>query len=157
MSPDQVIKRVAELGITISRRTLNNYEKWGLISPVTFRNSRKAIYPEIVVVEVAAAWLFLRRIPRPEIKYVALLRTLFYSPVNDIKDHLQNHPEHKALVLSDYFKFFKPNKKDLAKLASRIISDFTNNPIGFNIEKHLTDFHCKLVKDLDAYAELLDY
>jgi hypothetical protein len=59
MTPNEVIEKLSNMGISISRKTLYNYEKWGLISEPVFRNSRNTDYPNIVIEEVYAAWKLL--------------------------------------------------------------------------------------------------
>jgi len=53
MSPNEIIVSLAGQGIKLSRKTLYNYEKRGLISPAYFRNSRSAEYPKEVVQQAA--------------------------------------------------------------------------------------------------------
>ena len=47
MGPDELVKKLKELGIrNISRKTLYNWEKAGLIPEATFRNSRTTEYSD---------------------------------------------------------------------------------------------------------------
>lgn len=46
LEPDEVIAKLNEAGIHISRKTLYNWEQWGLIPGATFRNSRRTEYPD---------------------------------------------------------------------------------------------------------------
>ncbi len=46
LEPDEVIEKLKETGINISRKTLYNWEQWGLIPQAVFRNSRRTEYPE---------------------------------------------------------------------------------------------------------------
>lgn len=59
MTPDEVIGRLSKIEVNVSRKTLYNYEKWGLVSEPTFRNSRNTNYPACVVDEAYAAWTLL--------------------------------------------------------------------------------------------------
>lgn len=60
MTPNEVIEKLNKLyGITVSRKTLYNWEKWGLIPEPTFRNSRVTEYPEDIVFEAFAAYYLL--------------------------------------------------------------------------------------------------
>lgn len=66
MKPDEVIKRLAELGITIDRRTLSRYVKWKLVTPPEYRSGGKGVgpivdYPEHAVAEAAAAAELMQR------------------------------------------------------------------------------------------------
>lgn len=45
LGPDEVIAKLKEVGINISRKTIYNWEQWGLIPEATFRNSRQTDYP----------------------------------------------------------------------------------------------------------------
>ena len=45
VSPDEILQLVKNKDVVISRRTLNNYEKWGLIPAPIFRDSRTTDYP----------------------------------------------------------------------------------------------------------------
>lgn len=45
VKPDEVIKRVAEWGIKIDRRTLTNYVKWGLVTPPEYRSGGRGVGP----------------------------------------------------------------------------------------------------------------
>lgn len=59
ISPDEVVEKLKEIGISISRKTLYNWEKWGLIPEPLFRNSRTTDYPNETPAEAYAAWFFL--------------------------------------------------------------------------------------------------
>lgn len=59
MTPDKVIEVLKKIGINISRKTLYNYEKWGIVSKPVFRNSRSTEYLNRVVMEAFAAWKLL--------------------------------------------------------------------------------------------------
>jgi hypothetical protein len=64
MTPDEVISKLKELGVSISRQTLRNYGKWGLI-PEPKRGSkgkgrgRYTDYPDEAVAEAFASWMLL--------------------------------------------------------------------------------------------------
>ncbi len=60
MNPDNIIDILKKMGINISRKTLYNYEQWGLISAPIFRNSRNTDYPNCVIEEAFATWRLLR-------------------------------------------------------------------------------------------------
>ncbi len=60
MNPDQVLEGLAKLGVDLTRRTLLNYEKWGLIPKATRGGGgpggRFSLYPEGTIEEAYAAW-----------------------------------------------------------------------------------------------------
>ena len=60
MKPDDVIKRLSDLGVTIGRMTLSRYVNSELITPPDRRHGGKGVgpivdYPEYAIVEAAAA------------------------------------------------------------------------------------------------------
>ncbi len=55
MKPDDVVAALKALGVDISRKTLYNWEQWGLVPPANFRNSRNADYPVNVVEQAYAS------------------------------------------------------------------------------------------------------
>lgn len=59
MNPDEVIEKLNEMGVSISRKTLYNYEQWGLIPKAIFRNSRTTIYSPETVAEAYASYRLL--------------------------------------------------------------------------------------------------
>lgn len=64
MNPNEVIEQLRELGVNISRKTLYNWEQWGLISEPTFRNSRVSDYPQETPFEAFASWYMLNNEPK---------------------------------------------------------------------------------------------
>lgn len=56
MTPDEIIDRLKRNDAKISRKTLYNWEKFGVISDAVFRNSRTAEYPVNAFSEVYAAY-----------------------------------------------------------------------------------------------------
>ncbi len=78
MNPDNIIDILKKMEINISRKTLYNYEQWGLISAPTFRNSRNTDYPNCVIEEAFATWRLLRgesrRAPRKVLRLVPSLQ-----------------------------------------------------------------------------------
>ncbi len=56
LTPDQVVETVKRKGFSISRRTLYNYEKEGLVPKPIFRNSRTTLYPEDTPDFLIKAW-----------------------------------------------------------------------------------------------------
>ncbi len=64
MKPDELIKKLAELGIAIDRRTLSRYVKWKLVTAPESRSGGKGVYadyPEHAVAEAAAAAELMQR------------------------------------------------------------------------------------------------
>lgn len=62
LTPNEVLERLKMLGISISRKTLYNYEKQGLVSEPAFRNSRNTDYPEHVFAEAYTSHIALHTI-----------------------------------------------------------------------------------------------
>ena len=56
LEPDEVIAKLKGLGVDISRKTLYNWEKWGLIPEPVFRNSRTTEYPDHAWAEAYASY-----------------------------------------------------------------------------------------------------
>lgn len=63
MSPDEVISELKKRGVSISRKTLYNWEQWGLIPSAGFRNSRTTEYPDNTFAYAYASHKFLNGIP----------------------------------------------------------------------------------------------
>jgi len=58
MTPEEILEKLKEWGLTIDRRTLTNYVKWGLITTPEQRSGGKGVkanYPEHAAAESAAA------------------------------------------------------------------------------------------------------
>lgn len=75
MGPDEVIEKLKEAGVNISRKTLYNWEQWGLIPQAIFRNSRRTDYPEHTWTEVYAVEK-LRKAHRITVEPLKEIRTL---------------------------------------------------------------------------------
>lgn len=58
MTPNEILDTLKLLDIKISRKTLYNWEKSGVISAAIFRNSRTAEYPPETFAETYAAYIF---------------------------------------------------------------------------------------------------
>lgn len=56
LRPDEIINQLKKLGVDISRKTLYNWEQWGLIPPAEFKNSRNAIYPPQTIEQAYASY-----------------------------------------------------------------------------------------------------
>jgi len=59
LSPDEIIRILKSAGVSISRKTLYNWEVWGLIPCPVFRNSRVTDYPERAWEEAYATYCLL--------------------------------------------------------------------------------------------------
>ena len=75
LGPDEVIEKLKEAGVNISRKTLYNWEQWGLIPQAIFRNSRRTDYPEHTWTEVYAVEK-LRKAHRITVEPLKEIRTL---------------------------------------------------------------------------------
>jgi hypothetical protein len=56
MTPDEVVQALKELGVSVSRKTIYNWEQWGLIPQPVFRNSRQTDYPGETIAEAYASY-----------------------------------------------------------------------------------------------------
>ena len=63
INPNDVIAQLEKIGVKISRKTLYNWEQWGLIPYAKFRNSRTTEYPDGTVQEAYAASFMMNGIP----------------------------------------------------------------------------------------------
>ena len=60
LTPDEVIREAGKLGVKVSRKTLYNYEKKGLVPKPIFRNSRTTLYPKETPAKLCASWAAVR-------------------------------------------------------------------------------------------------
>lgn len=82
MSPDEVVENLKGLGATISRKTLYNWERGGLIPTATFRNSKTTDYPDHVIAEAFAVFCLKRGVFRmrdADVKRVRDLAAQLYT------------------------------------------------------------------------------
>lgn len=90
MTPDEVIEKLRTMNVNISRRTLLNYEKWGLI-PEARRGGagrgkgRTTDYPDETVAEAFAAWQLMRGEPKYSPEAVARARKYALAVEEDLK------------------------------------------------------------------------
>jgi hypothetical protein len=54
MRPKEFIAKLDELGLQVTRRTIINWENWGLISPAIERTGKTTIYPDNIFAEAYA-------------------------------------------------------------------------------------------------------
>jgi hypothetical protein len=52
--PKEFIAKLEELGLKVTRRTIINWDNWGLISPAVYRDGKVTIYPEDIFAEAYA-------------------------------------------------------------------------------------------------------
>ncbi|MCW2277756.1 hypothetical protein [Heliophilum fasciatum] len=69
MKPHEVIEKLKAKGIRISRATLSNWEKWGLIPASTPINGRDVAYPREAVAHAYASWALLHGNPFPGVSF----------------------------------------------------------------------------------------
>jgi|GEM_PF-4018868 len=89
MRPDELIKRVLALEVSIDRRTLSRYVKAGLVTSPEYRHGGKGRgpivdYPEHAVVEAATAAVLIQR-ERWKIEHVAEARKTFLTTLKGAK------------------------------------------------------------------------
>lgn len=76
LEPDEIIEKLRDAGVSMSRKTLYNWEQWGLIPKAEFRNSRQTDYPEHAWGETYASWRLRQgqyRINKEALKDIRLL------------------------------------------------------------------------------------
>jgi len=79
MAPEDLIKKLKELGISINRSTLTRYVQWGLVTPPKQRIGGKGVradYPEHAVAEAAASYKLLHGDYRIKVQKVAETREI---------------------------------------------------------------------------------
>jgi hypothetical protein len=98
MTPDEVVNTLKKMGVEITRRTLLNYENWGLI-PKPKRGGlgrgkgRTTYYPDETPAEAYAAWRSIKN------KQVDDLRA-----IRDKAKEIENDPEKLQLILDNFFE-----------------------------------------------------
>jgi hypothetical protein len=55
MQPKEILNQLKKLGVSISRKTLYNFEQYGIIQPAEYRDSKTASYPVDSFAEIFAA------------------------------------------------------------------------------------------------------
>lgn len=116
MSPDEVVERLSMLGIQVTRRTILNYENWGLIQQAERggggTGGRWANYHKAAIAEIYAAWslihgqyikhdleglneLFDSKPPKFTPKIISLARGWHIAEVraNDLFDYVHHMPD----------------------------------------------------------------
>lgn len=108
MKPDEVIKRLAEVGITIDRRTLLRYVTWKLVATPERRSGGKGVgpivdYPDHAVVEAAGAAELMQQLRWKKERVAAARR--FFAELDqrgvDINDIDFSKPETVTKVCED--------------------------------------------------------
>lgn len=103
MKPDEVIDELKKLGVEMSRSTLLNYEKWGLI-PEPKRGGagkgkgRTTDYPDDTPAEACAAWALMNGFQKLRREDVKKVRTVALKAIEqheerpeiEISRHIQN-------------------------------------------------------------------
>ena len=130
MTPNEIVDTLTKMGITISRKTLYNYEKWGLISTPLFRNSRNTDYPNHVIEEAFVAWRFLHGEygddetrnffvdKLPTLSPIAVLAVKNFSHVLEVRESLEFLLKREEKEKGRWFS--RPDEKVSNKLASEI-------------------------------------
>lgn len=90
LEPDELIERLKKFGVTISRNTLLNWEKWGLVPPASYRNSRVTEYPDHAWAEAYASWK---------------LKNGSRQPVKNVKEARETAIKRGALFLLEAIRF----------------------------------------------------
>lgn len=85
MKPDQVIEKMKESGVTISRQTLRNYEKWHLIPEAKRGNAgrgrgRTTDYPDNTPNEALKVFKSFRDVKANRDRYLAALEKIAITP-----------------------------------------------------------------------------
>lgn len=76
MNPNEVVEKLGEMGVKISRKTLYNWEQWGLIPQAIFRNSRATDYPQDTPFEAFASWFLMNKEWRLSPEHVSKVRMI---------------------------------------------------------------------------------
>ena len=144
MKPVEMVKALESIRLKVTRRTILNYEKWGLISEPVKRTGKETEYSEIALFEFIASFRLLHgyMLTPDEVKRI---RDLFY-------ERLKLKKEREDLRLLCASSWSPPDK------ATSIASAFCSSDINIEIPEHRR-YHekiqeqAKVLDSLDCFTK----